>query len=162
MYWSTEPEELTEQITSYLRLAIRTTYRNGIDDSNKMIQAIDGDNRFIASSHRHSAIVITTLDDRVALTIERVKAEECVDYGCATKMDGPNLRIQQNVDEFRLSRSTREVGASSSSAENVDSFPSTVTQWMAEVQKEQQNETNLQTEQQAGLPKQIDSRLVFI
>ncbi len=165
-YWYLEMDGSVAPLLPTLpRVTFRLTARDDLDDGYDLVRALDADLRAVAASRAYDTIVIATHDDRLALTLEWVQSQGITVVGCATAAEEPDPRIQRIVDEMiepRLSPVSREDDAAPPTEEALEVIEGAIGQWNAETDPEELDHTRQYIEKRPGLPRPVDSRLLFL
>lgn len=164
-YWYLEADGVAPPPPPLPRVTLRLTARDDLDDGYELVRAMDADLRAVAVSRAYDTIVVATHDDRLALTLEWVQSQGITVVGCATAHDDPDPRIQRIVDEViepRLSTMSRGDDAAPPTDEALGVIEAVVAQWIAEAGPEELDRTRDYMEKRPGLPRPVDSRLLFL
>lgn len=165
VYWYQEQDESIAALPNLPRVSIRTASRDDLDDGYELIRAMEMDLRNASISQRYEIVIVASQDDRLALTLEWVKAQGLVLVGCATPTDEPDPRMQRIFDEtleLRYDSQTRAGDDAPATTEAIEIIKSAIAQWGVEVGIEERERTVQYMEKRPGLPRPVDSRLLFI
>lgn len=165
IYWYIDSDASSLSFQKLPRVSIRVVAQDDLDDGYELVRAMDGDLRGAESSNRLDAIIIASHDDRLALSIERIQAKGMKVIGCSTTIEDRDPRIQRIVDEIaelRIINTARPDHDPPPSDESVAVLEASIAQWKAEVDVEELERTRLYIEKRPGLPRPVDSRLLFL
>lgn len=169
VYWYVEQEGARSACPSVPRVTIRHTATDDIDDGYELVRAIDADVRAAAASRAYDAVIISSFDDRLALTLEWVKSQGITVLGCVSHTDEADQRMLRVVDEL-LEVSTRGHDASDPRARDADAvgdgavqaIDAAVSQWRDDTDADTTDRTRQFVSTRPGLPRLVDSRLLFL
>jgi hypothetical protein len=165
MYWYLECDGVPDALRPLPRVTVRATARDDLDDGFELVRAMDADLRQLADSGAFDALVVASLDDRLALTLEWVKARGITLVGCRPATDEPDprmLRLFDDVVEPRFERGPRPEDAEPLSEQTEEVIRAAVTQWQQETDPEMAERTRQFVHARPGLPRLVDSRLLFL
>lgn len=165
IYWYLEVEEPTSTLANLPRVSIRTVSRDDLDDGYDLIRAMEVDIRATSISQRFDSVLVASQDDRLALTLEWVKAQGLLLLGCASAADETDPRMQRIVDELieiRFDGANTAMDDVRPATVAVEVIDSAIGQWFGEVDAEERDRTVQYMEKRPGLPRPIDSRPLFI
>lgn len=152
----------------------RVCARDSIGDGFELVRAMDADLQQLAASSAFSAIVVITLDDRLALSIERAKAAGVQVFGLKTEaMDENDESFQRMARIF--DRMLGPVRASLPEAELADeayeeapteieteALERAIARWFEESDEETRDGALEFMNSRRGLPRLVDSRLLYL
>lgn len=169
VYWYLEQEGVPRRHTSVPRVTVRVTASDDLDDGYELVRAVDADLRAIASSKAYDTVILSSLDDRLALTLEWVKSHGITVIGCASHADEADQRMLRVIDELievraNVGSATVQHGGESDevSADATTAIESAVTQWREDADAETSDRTRQFVATRPGLPRLVDSRLLFL
>lgn len=164
-YWYLEADDTISALPSLPRVSIRTASRDDLDDGYELIRAMEADLRATSTSRRFDAVLVASQDDRLALTLEWIKAQGLLLLGCPSSADEPDPRMQRIFDEvieLRFDGAHRAEDEAPPTMEAIEIVESAIAQWVGEVDAEERDRTAQYLEKRPGLPRPVDSRLLFI
>lgn len=153
---------------------VRACAQDALDDGYELIRAMDQDMQQLAAFKASSAFVVVSMDDRLALSIERIKAQGLCVIGLTThaltEVESSAQRMARVFDRMiewhaaspRLSENAHtEVslepdGASSQVIDQV------IGQWFEEADELARDSAMEFIHNRRGLPRHVDSRLLFL
>ena len=165
VYWYLECDGVPGSLRTLPRVTLRATARDDLDDGFELVRAMDADLRQLAESGAFDALVVATLDDRLALTLVWVKARGITLIGCRAGADEPDprmLRLFDEVAELRQERGPRPEDSEPLSAQTEEVIRGAVAQWQQETDPETAERTRQFVHARPGLPRLVDSRLLFL
>jgi hypothetical protein len=167
VYWYLESEDVPNALQVISRLSVRTCARDYLDHSFELIRAMEADLIGVADSKVYDAVIIASLDDRLALSIERVKTLGVLVIGCYggnNEADRRMLRLFDEVIETRFGEGVgeelrREVVVS---VETRATIRDAINQWRKDSDDFARDRTIAFVRSRSRLPRPVDSRLLFL
>lgn len=152
----------------------RICARDSIGDGFELVRAMDADLQQLAASSAFSAVVVVTLDDRLALSIERAKASGIQVYGMKTeamdesdesfhrmarifdRMLGPVQALALDTDQATeaLEEAPAEI--------DTETLERAIARWFEESDEETRDSALEFMNSRRGLPRLVDSRLLYL
>jgi len=143
---------------------IRVLGRDDLEDGFELIKAIDSDLDYLSSQNTVSTFVLASLDDRLLLSVERVKQRGFKVIGLVpsdSKGDEGSVRMMRSFDDaVQLSQnveSDREVGPDEEAV-----LSGVVGEWMPAQEEASLDYIRQYISSRPGIPREIDSRLLFL
>lgn len=152
----------------------RVCARDSVGDGFELVRAMDADLQQLAASSAFSALVVVTLDDRLALSIERVKAAGIQVFGLKTEaMDESDESFQRMARVF--DRMLGPVQVTRAEAEQPDddneevpveidteALERAIARWFEESDEITRDGALEFMNSRRGLPRLVDSRLLYL
>ncbi len=174
IYLYLENDDERSAASSRIPCTQRVCARDSIGDGFELVRAMDADLQQLASSSAFSAIVVVTLDDRLALSIERAKAAGIQIFGLKTEaMDENDESFQRMARTFdRMLGPVQQPLADTELAdESLDEVPTeietvalerAIARWFEESDEETRDGVLEFMNSRRGLPRLVDSRLLYL
>lgn len=148
---------------------IRVCARDSIDDGYELIRAMDSDLQQLAESRVFSTFLVVSMDDRLALSIERIKATGTKIWGLRSKVADENdesFRRMSRIFDQMLGPVKPLIGqpnsASKLTLETTDAVDQAIEQWFSESDEIARDGALEFMNSRRGLPRMVDSRLLFL
>jgi len=92
---------LSEASTLAVPLTVRVCGKDAIDDGYALVRAMDSEMHALAQALRVDALIVATMDDRLALSIERIKAQGLQVLGMRFKAQGTQGEAEDSWARMR-------------------------------------------------------------
>ena len=148
-------------------VSLRVCAKDSLDDGYEIVRGMDVDLSALTQSGRHALFVVASMDDRLALTIERVKSSGIKVIGLQTNAIQMDLdvsgyrRMSRVFDEVLNIPDLPQANSPSSSAES-DFIKQAIDQWVKETDEMTRDSAIEFMNARRGLPKTVDARLLFL
>lgn len=165
VYWYLEDQESAQSAGQHVaRVTQRPVARDALDDGFELLRAMDEDLRWLVRSGAYEAIVLVSLDDRLALSVEWAKSHGVLLLGCQHGAgEEGDQRMLALFDELLTPvlepGEVAEVAVSDQVAQVIEA---TITQWHRQATAEDIERTRSFISSHRGLPRPVDSRVLFL
>jgi hypothetical protein len=144
---------------------LRILGRDDLEDGFELIKAIDADMESLCAHVAGLTVVLGSLDDRLLLSVERLKQRGCKVIGLLStdvKGDEGSVRMLRQFDDTIVlspvhTESEREMGAIEEAQLN-----QVVTEWLPTQEESALDFIRQYTANRPGIPREVDSRLLFL
>jgi hypothetical protein len=174
VYLYQEPHQLPALHQIDVPCTVRACASDALDDSFELIRAMDQDMHQLAASKAYAGFAVVSLDDRLALSIERLKSQGLSVVGVKTQAvadaESSTQRMVRVFDRMitlqglahaSTGRSERVVSDEPDGA-SVAAIEQAIEQWFEESDEMARDSTLEFMHTRRGLPRHVDSRLLFL
>lgn len=174
IYWYQEAENTSALQSFEVTCTLRTCARDTIDDGFELIRAMDLDMHQLAASKAFSGFLVVSMDDRLALSIERIKAQGICVMGLKSRAahhDQESIQRMSRVFDRMLEplehpssvAPNQVLQSAPDTAEAVqDAIAQAISQWLQEADEMTRDGAIEFMSSRRGLPRHVDSRLLFL
>lgn len=169
VYLYTESDDSLGRREVQLPCTTRICARDAIDDGYELVRAMDTDMLQLAQSGAFSVFLVASLDDRLALSIERVKAQGICVYGLKSTMlneNDPSFRRMSQIFDYLIEpffkKSAKPIADENVYDECDKAIDQAIEQWFVESDEISRDSAIEFMNARRGLPKMVDSRLLFL
>lgn len=174
IYWYQEAENTSVLQPIELPCTLRNCARDAIDDGFELIRAMDLDMHQLAASKAFQCFLVVSMDDRLALSIERIKAQGITVMGLKSRATHHNEesiqrmsrvfdRMLEPLDSPSFIATSPTAQSESDAAEAVEAaIAQAITQWLQESDEMTRDGAIEFMGSRRGLPRHVDSRLLFL
>ena len=148
------------------RVCVRTCARYDLDEGFELIRVMESDLVGAAQSKAYDAMIITSMDDRLALTIERIKSLGVLVIGCRSGNEEADRRMLRLFDDLET-RSDDRMGEGQQhevamSEETLTTIRDAIDRWLKDSDNFTRDRTIGFARSRSWLPRPMDSQSLFL
>ena len=174
IYLYQEPDSAVASRGLEVPCTVRPCARDDIDDGFELIRAMDQDMHQLAASKRYATFLVVSMDDRLALSIERLKAQGICVMGLQSPDEVEGEESAQRMSQVFDRMISAGVGMAAGSPRRpaapteppndaaMDAIGQAIEQWFQESDEMTRDGALEFMSSRRGLPKHVDSRLLFL
>jgi hypothetical protein len=165
VYWYLEFEGAHDALRPIAHVTVRPCARDDLDDGFELVRSMAGDLRELVTGGRFEGVVVASLDDRLAVSLEHAKSSGLQVFGCratAEEQDQRMLRLFDEMIEPRFERSISGKSDDSVSEQAASIIKIAIGHWHTEADALEVERVRQFIAARSGLPRPVDSRLLFL